>query len=719
MLTNLVFFAAISDTTNNSGDPFTSVDISGSTTASTTDSRSGTSAGGDNTVIIIAVVIVIIIVAVAAIVVVILIIVCLRRKQGKHGKATFDTRQDINGTGTLQKEADMEMTGQATEAVDDVDKKTTDFGKGKTVDGGFGDGKVGGSLYEDIDHDTSKDFVPGADTYEDIDKKRYAKTGEASGEDAYNVLRQDNKPTLDAATQEAYSQLSDYPERPRVASEASNPMYSVIDAKPSRGRTATSPPTEVYAQVDKSKKKPKPPRPFQPPATQDMEYAVVTKKPSPQVPSKSQELEHYLETKPAPAVPAHTDNRSSQPKVTTLTRPVVSSEAMNSNPVYASAMNDNPVYASADREETPEDDAQENVYAEPNLATVQPVPNPGNNIYEQIYSDTTLSPSSFNDGSRCSDVESPEELYHYSSIYTVPVVPTDDKPPEVTRKNIKEVKSLGSGNFGAVLLAKTVGLSCRDLRIGDSTDTNVMVMVAVKKLKANASVATRNLFDKEYQFMRRLNHPNVVRLLGYCKTDTPFIMMEYMENGDLNQFLQKHDRIVVGDSPGPGEITQRKLISVCAQIASGMEYLASRNFVHRDLATRNCLVSEDFDVKIADFGMSRNLYDSHYYVIKGQAILPIRWMASECFYGQFSAKTDVWAFGATMWEVFELSKHEPYYEMEDRELVEDACKREDRTILSCPAMCPEQVYHIMMQCWEHESSQRATFEDLHQMLSSL
>ena len=114
--------------------------------------------------------------------------------------------------------------------------------------------------------------------------------------------------------------------------------------------------------------------------------------------------------------------------------------------------------------------------------------------------------------------------------------------------------------------------------------------------------------------------------------------------------------------------------------------------------------------------MSRNLYDSHYYVIKGQAVLPIRWMASECFYGQFSAKTDVWAFGATMWEVFELAKHEPYYEMLDREVVKDACKKENRTILSRPAECPEEVYKIMLRCWPHLASERATFEELEKSL---
>ena len=356
------------------------------------------------------------------------------------------------------------------------------------------------------------------------------------------------------------------------------------------------------------------------------------------------------------------------------------------------------------------------IYMEPDITSSLTVEAESVN-YEAVYSEP-IQPSLFTGA--VGSLSDCEDLQPYAPIYTIPINLPKSKEVllKVSGSNIQENCELGMGQFGKVILAETVGLSAKDLKLSESDDDeSKSTLVAVKKLKSGAPNATKDAFEKEVNFMSRLTDRNVIRILGVCHEDTPFIMLEYMERGDLNQYLQKFKIVSTTDSEPQGQITTRTLVHLATQIASAMKYLASHNYVHRDLATRNCLVGPNYLVKISNFGMSRSLYESHYYHIRGHASLPVRWMSIECFYGKFSEKSDVWAFGVTMWEIFTLAKEQPYNDMSDKQVVEDALKGKNRKLSAIPKMCPIKVYKTMLKCWAHNPKQRATFDELFQLLT--
>ena len=360
-----------------------------------------------------------------------------------------------------------------------------------------------------------------------------------------------------------------------------------------------------------------------------------------------------------------------------------------------------------------------NIYALPSKVA-PPIPErpPTPQLFDgPVYSEA-LSPTMLSEKRFSSPPASSEDLCPYSSVYADPKpLLKSEGPKEVEPHQVREIRSLGVGQFGQVVLAETVGLSLKELKLSDSNDDkNITVLVAIKKLKPDADLATKEAFEKEIKFMSRLNDNNVVRLLGICSYGNAFIIMEYMENGDLNQYLHKH---ADDASNGGTRLSPSVLLYMSMQISSGMMYLATLKFIHRDLATRNCLVGSSHEVKIADFGMSRSLYTSYYYRIRGRAMLPIRWMANECFYGRFTEKTDVWAFGVTMWEVFTFGMKQPYDEMTDQEVIDDAIKGADRQLIERPKDCPPKVYEVMLRCWVDDPDKRAKFEEIHTSLTTL
>uniref|UniRef100_A0A4W6C2Z2 receptor protein-tyrosine kinase n=1 Tax=Lates calcarifer TaxID=8187 RepID=A0A4W6C2Z2_LATCA len=292
---------------------------------------------------------------------------------------------------------------------------------------------------------------------------------------------------------------------------------------------------------------------------------------------------------------------------------------------------------------------------------------------------------------------------------------------EYPRNNIQYVRDIGEGAFGRVFQARAPNL----------LPMESFTMVAVKMLKEEASADMQNDFQREAALMAEFDHPNIVRLLGVCAVGKPMcLMFEYMAHGDLNEFLRRRSPTQsvrtlshaslsgrsFSSEMEAGPLSCSEQLSISKQIAAGMAYLSERKFVHRDLATRNCLVGEEMVVKIADFGLSRNIYSADYYKANENDAIPIRWMPPESiFYNRYTTESDVWAYGVVLWEIFSHGM-QPYYGMGHEEVIYYV---RDGHILSCPENCPLELYNLMRLCWSTHPSDRPSFSSIHRILERM
>ncbi|OCT86376.1 hypothetical protein XELAEV_180200581mg, partial [Xenopus laevis] len=157
------------------------------------------------------------------------------------------------------------------------------------------------------------------------------------------------------------------------------------------------------------------------------------------------------------------------------------------------------------------------------------------------------------------------------------------------------------------------------------------------------------------------------------------------------------------------------LLSFSFQVAQGMSFLAAKNCIHRDVAARNVLVSHGRVVKICDFGLARDIENDSNYVVKGNARLPVKWMAPESIFDcVYTVQSDVWSYGILLWEMFSLGRS-PYpgivVNRKFYKMIKEGYK------MDCPDYAPLEIYHIMKTCWDLEPTHRPTFNQISGLIS--
>lgn len=161
-----------------------------------------------------------------------------------------------------------------------------------------------------------------------------------------------------------------------------------------------------------------------------------------------------------------------------------------------------------------------------------------------------------------------------------------------------------------------------------------------------------------------------MKLLGVVSKDNPpYLILEFMDKGDLKEYL-KNFRTQNRELKQKEEISVQRFYRIAAEIADGMLWLSEHKYIHRDLAARNCLISKNDVIKIADLGLSKDIYQNPVYRDRCKSLLPIRWMSPESLIdGSSTTKSDVWSYGVVLWEISTYGDN-PYSGKENEEVIQ-------------------------------------------------
>ncbi|XP_061943350.1 inactive tyrosine-protein kinase 7-like [Apis cerana] len=274
----------------------------------------------------------------------------------------------------------------------------------------------------------------------------------------------------------------------------------------------------------------------------------------------------------------------------------------------------------------------------------------------------------------------------------------------VSRSNLKELKPLGRGEFGEVYSTKY------------QVDGDKESLVMVKSLINTKDEIALQEFKRHLDLLHKLNHENVVKLIGLCREEEPdYMILEYTDWGDLKQFLIASRKDSTSSPtheskpPRAPQLSVAQILSLSNQAAKGLKHLADTRLVHKDIAARNCLIASNLTIKISLPCMTKEPYQQEYTKHRNQ-VIPLRWLPYEAVYeDEYSTKSDVYSFSCLVWEMFHQGEL-PFNKMNDESVL--AALKAQTLAWKPHKAAPPSLQELQAQCWANDPRERPTFDEV-------
>ncbi|GMS84258.1 hypothetical protein PENTCL1PPCAC_6433, partial [Pristionchus entomophagus] len=269
---------------------------------------------------------------------------------------------------------------------------------------------------------------------------------------------------------------------------------------------------------------------------------------------------------------------------------------------------------------------------------------------------------------------------------------------EISPNSIVGMYQIGVSNLGVIL------------NVGTWKGSPTGEMSIVAKISSR-DVASRAVLEDEVRRVGSLSHPNLLCLVGvtWPDSETMGAIYEYPVNGSLLALC----RLRAVSEERERDTHLHDLLSFAIQMSAGLEYLSLQGLIHEDVSARNVFVCEGMNVKVGDIAKMMSEYHDDYVNMGSRSRLPIRWMAREAIEeGRFTSKSDVWAFGVTLWEMYSYGRQP--YEGYTIHQVTDLLRT--RQLLESPPHCPTNMYSLMVECWHDNGDRRPSFSEIHRRL---